>query len=234
MVMRVTGADRFVPPTDDLDRLREAADTCEGCPLFLDAEQTVFGAGSERARVVVVGEQPGGAEDEAGTPYADEAGTLLDRALDQAGIDSAEVYRTYAVKHYKFARVGPGSEDGSRGGRKVRLKPSRAEVAACRPWLVAELNAVAPDLVICLGGTAAHTLLGPEFQVSAHRGVVHTLASRDLDRNVRVLVTVRPEAVRRLRNSDRKDAFAQLLVDLRNAAEALRNDSATGTTAPLE
>jgi DNA polymerase len=96
---------------------------------------------------------------------------------------------------------------------------------ACRPWLVAELNAIAPDLLICLGGTAAHSLLGPEFQVSAHRGVVHTLASPELDRNLRVLVTARPESVARLRETDRRDAFAQLLVDLRKAAEVLRHDT---------
>jgi DNA polymerase len=218
------GAQRFVPPTGGVERLREAAATCEGCPLFQGAERTVFGTGSERARVVAVGEQPGSAEDRDGVPYADEAGDLLDRALDQVGIDPAEVYRTYAVKHYKSVRVGSAGH-GSPGGRRVRLKPTRGEMDACRPWLVAELNSIAPDLVICLGGTAAHSLLGPEFQVSAHRGVVHTLASPELDRNLRVLVTARPESVARLREADRRETFAQLLADLRRAAEALRHDT---------
>lgn len=226
MTPRTTGAERFVPPTGNVSRLREAAETCEGCPLFQDAEQTVFGAGSEHARVVAVGEQPGAAEDGEGRPYADEAGTLLDRVLEQAGIDPAEVYRTYAVKHFKFVRIGTAVH-GSPGGRRVRVRPSRGEVEACRPWLVAELNSVAPELVICLGATAAHSLLGAEFQVSAHRGVIHTLASPDLDRNTRILVTARPESVARLRESDRKDAFAQLLVDLRKAAEALRDGTPT-------
>jgi DNA polymerase len=221
MAQRMTGAERFVPPAGEVERLREAAATCEGCPLFRDAERTVFGVGSERARVVAVGEQPGPVEDHEGVPFAGEAGTLLDRAFDQAGIDRAGVYRTYAVKHYKYVRVGTAVH-GAPEGRRVRLKPSRGELEACRPWLWAELNAIAPELVICLGGAAAHALLGPQFQVSDHRGVVHTLASPALDRNMRVLVTMRPESVVRLRESDRKDAFAQLLVDLRKAAEVLR------------
>jgi DNA polymerase len=225
MTPKISSAARFVPPAADVDRLREAAECCEGCPLFRDAERTVFGAGARRARVVVVGEQPGEAEDREGTPFAGEAGALLDRALDQAGIDPAGVYRTYAVKHYKFARIG-GAVHGSRSGRKVRLKPNRGEAAACRPWLVAELNAIAPDLVICLGGTAAHSLLGTDFQVSANRGIVRALASPDLDRYAHVLVTVRPEAVVRLRDADRKDAFAQFAADLREAAEALRHGTA--------
>jgi DNA polymerase len=222
MATRTTGAGRFVPPTAGIERLREAAATCEGCPLFEDAERTVFGAGDEAARVVVVGEQPGPAEDREGEPYADEAGALLDRALDQAGIDRDEVYRTYAVKHCKSVRVGTAVH-GSPDGRRVRLKPSRAEINACRPWLAAELNTIAPELVICLGGTAAHALLGPEFQVSAHRGIVHMLASPDLHRHLRVVVTARPESVVRLREADRKEAFTQLLADLRHAAEALRD-----------
>jgi len=226
MTPRALSAERFVPPAADLGRLRDAAATCEGCPLFLGAGQTVFGSGNEGARVVVVGEQPEEAEDREGSPFVGEAGTLLDDALEQAGIDPAAVYRTYAVKHYKFIRIGIGTVQDPRstsdGGRKVRLKPTRGEVSACRPWLVAELNAIGPELVICLGGSAAHSLLGPEFQVSEHRGVVHVLAAPDLDRNANIVVTVRPEAVARLRAADRKEAFAQLLVDLRKAAEVLR------------
>lgn len=212
---KTTGAERFVPPAGGLERLREAAATCEGCPLFRDAERTVFGAGDERARVVVVGEQPGEDEDRAGEPFAGAAGALLDRALEQVGIDPVGVWRTYAVKHRKSARVGPT-------GRRVRLKPVRAEAAACRPWLVAELNAIGPDLVICLGGTAAHALLGADFQVSAQRGVLHALEAPDLHRSAAVVVTVRPEALVRLRETERDDAFAQFLADLRKAAEVLR------------
>jgi uracil-DNA glycosylase family protein len=212
---RTTGAGRFVPPAGDLERLREAAATCEGCPLFQDATRTVFGDGNEDARVVVVGEQPGEEEDRTGEPFSGAAGALLDRGLEQVGIDPGGVWRTYAVKHRKTAGVGPS-------GRRVRLKPVRAEAAACRPWLMAELNAIGPDLVICLGGTAAHTLLGPEFQVSSHRGALQPLASPELREEVRVLVTARPEAMARLREAERGDAFAQFLVDLRKAGEALR------------
>ncbi|MCC3762051.1 uracil-DNA glycosylase [Glycomyces sp. TRM65418] len=225
MTTRTTGAQRFVPPAGGLERLREAASDCEGCPLFQAAERTVFGAGDERSRVVVVGEQPGSVEDHEGRPYADEAGELLDGALEQAGIDPAQVYRTYAVKHYKFVRVGTTTH-GASVGRRVRLKPSRGEREACRPWLLAELNTIDPELVICLGGTAAHSLLGAEFQVSAHRGVVHLLAAPELRRNLRVMVTMRPESVARLRESDRRDAFAEFLVDLRHAAEMLRHGTA--------
>ncbi len=225
MTSKTSSAARFVPPAADVDRLREAAECCEGCPLFQGAERTVFGTGAGRARVVVVGEQPGEAEDRERAPFAGEAGVLLDRALDAAGIDPAEVYRTYAVKHFKFARVG-GAVHGSRVGRKVRLKPTRGEAAACRPWLVAELRAIVPDLVICLGGTAAHALLGAEFQVSANRGIVQALVSPDLDRPVPVLVTVRPEAVVRLRDADRNDAFAQFAADLRGGGEVLRHGTA--------
>ncbi|SDD18490.1 uracil-DNA glycosylase [Glycomyces harbinensis] len=215
MEPRTTGAERFVPPGDDLERLREAAATCEGCPLFRDAERTVFGAGDAAARVVVVGEQPGEDEDRAGEPFTGAAGALLDRALEQVGIDPVSVWRTYAVKHRKSARVGPT-------GRRVRLKPVRGEAAACRPWLLAELNAIGPDLVICLGGTAAHALLGPEFQVSVQRGVLHELETPGLRRSASAVVTVRPEALVRLREAERDDAFAQFLADLRKAAEVLR------------
>jgi uracil-DNA glycosylase family protein len=208
------GAARFVPPAAGLGRLREAAATCEGCPLFAGAERTVFGAGPADARVVLVGEQPGPEEERDGAPFAGPAGALLDRALDEAGIDKGPVYRTYAVKHRKSVRVGPE-------GRRVRLKPVRGELAACRPWLTAELGAIGPDLVICLGATAAHALLGPEFRVSANRGVLHALDAPDL-KSAAVLVTVRPEAVARLREPEREEAFAQFLGDLRRAAGALR------------
>ncbi|MCD0444555.1 hypothetical protein LO763_13085 [Glycomyces sp. A-F 0318] len=212
---RTAGAARFVPPAGDLERLREAAATCEGCPLHADAERTVFGAGDAGARVVVVGEQPGEDEDRAGEPFAGAAGDLLDRALEQAGIDPGGVWRTYAVKHRKSARVGPT-------GRRVRLKPVRGEAAACRPWLLAELGAIGPELVVCLGGTAAHALLGPEFQVSAERGAVHPPAVPGLREGTAVVATVRPESLVRLREAERADAFAQFLADLRQAAEALR------------
>lgn len=219
---RTTGAARFVPPAGDLERLREAAATCEGCPLHADAERTVFGAGDERARVVVVGEQPGADEERAGEPFAGPSGALLDGALEQAGI-VGPVWRTYAVKHRKSARVGPEFDDprAPRGARRIRLKPLRGEAAACRPWLLAELAAIGPELVLCLGGTAARALLGPDFQVSAQRGLVHALAAPGPG-EAAVVATVRPESLVRLREPERGDALARFLADLRQAAEALR------------
>ncbi|THV28336.1 uracil-DNA glycosylase [Glycomyces paridis] len=218
MPMRGTGAGPFVPPSGDLARLRESAATCEGCPLFADAAATVFGLGDPSARVVVVGEQPGDAEERAGAPFQGPAGALLDRALEEAGIDAGAVYRTYAVKHRKSAAVGPT-------GRRVRLKPVRRELAACRPWLLAELDAIRPEVAVCLGASAAHALLGPDFQVAAHRGVLHTVDLPEL--RLRVLATARPEAAARLREPDRTDAYARLLADLRPVAAALRTAGGT-------
>ena len=212
MTPRAQGAERFVPPSQDLDRLREAAETCEGCELFRDATQTVFGAGRERARLVLVGEQPGDDEDRSGEPFTGPAGGLLDKALEQAGIDRGECYLTNAVKHFKFAQL-------QEGGRRIHKKPTRGEVNACRPWLIAELNAVRPELVLALGATAAQSLMGSEFRVTTQRGVLHDLEYDGLDEPTRLMATVHPSAVLRLRESERKDAFAQMIVDLRKAAE---------------
>ncbi|GAB3661345.1 uracil-DNA glycosylase family protein [Glycomyces tarimensis] len=212
MTPRAQGAERFVPPSEDLGRLREAAETCEGCDLFRDATQTVFGIGPKGARLVLVGEQPGDDEDRTGEPFTGPSGGLLDRALDQAGIDRDDCYVTNAVKHFKFAQL-------QEGGRRIHKKPSRGEVTACRPWLIAELNAVRPELVVAAGATAAQSLMGPDFRVTAQRGVVHELEFDGLEESTRLLATVHPSAVLRLRESERKDAFAQMLVDLRKAAE---------------
>ncbi|WP_155829997.1 UdgX family uracil-DNA binding protein [Glycomyces tenuis] len=217
MTPRALGAERFVPPSDDLGRLREASETCEGCDLFRDATQTVFGTGPERARLVLVGEQPGDDEDKSGEPFTGPSGGLLDRALDQAGIDRDDAYVTNAVKHFKFARL-------QEGGRRIHKKPTRGEATACRPWLIAELNAVRPQMVVALGATAAQSLMGPEFRVATQRGVVHDLKFDGLDEPTALLATVHPAAVLRLRESERKDAFAQMIVDLRKAAEFLESE----------
>jgi len=157
---------------------------------------------------MLVGEQPGDAEDRAGEPFVGPAGRLLDRALADAGIERDTVYVTNAVKHFKFERA-------ERGKRRIHKTPSRTEVVACRPWLLAELDAVKPELVVCLGATAAQSLLGPSFRISQHRGEVLELP----DHPARVVTTVHPSSV--LRARDRDEAFRSLVADLRSAAAAL-------------
>jgi uracil-DNA glycosylase len=202
------GAEPLVPHGADHDELRAAAASCTGCDLYRNATQTVFGAGPVPARVLLVGEQPGDQEDKAGEPFVGPAGRLLDRALADAGIDRGQTYVTNAVKHFKF-RV-----DG-RGKRRIHEKPSRTEVVACRPWLLAELEVVRPELVVCLGATAAQSLLGPGFRLTQHRGEI--LDAPDL--GVRIMATTHPSAV--LRAPDRDVAYKAMVDDLRVAAEAL-------------
>jgi uracil-DNA glycosylase len=202
-------AQDFVPPNADLDALRTAAESCRGCDLYRDATQTVFGAGPADARVLVVGEQPGDQEDREGEPFVGPAGRLLDRAMEEAGIDRELVYVTNAVKHFKFALP-------ERGKRRIHKTPSRTEVVACRPWLDAELDTIAPDLVLCLGATAAKSLLGPSFRVTKERGTVVPLPDRE---STRVVATVHPSSV--LRAEDRESAYQDLVADLAAAAKVL-------------
>ncbi|NED94945.1 UdgX family uracil-DNA binding protein [Phytoactinopolyspora alkaliphila] len=156
-----------VPRSRSLDRLRKAAAGCQACGLYADATQTVFGAGSRDARLLLVGEQPGDVEDREGDPFVGPAGKLLDRALVDARITRSGVYVTNAVKHFKFRRA-------ERGKRRIHQKPDAGELAACRPWLRAELAAVQPEVVVVLGATAAATLLGRAFRVSHQRGQPHS------------------------------------------------------------
>lgn len=181
---------------------------CRGCELYRDATQAVFGAGPRSARVLIVGEQPGDREDLAGEPFVGPAGRLLDKALAEAGIDRDAVYVTNAVKHFKFTR-----KEG--GKRRIHQKPGRTEVVACRPWLDAEIAAVEPDVVVCLGATAAQALLGPSFRVSKQRGEPLTAKLGDPPRETTVLATVHPSAVLRARDADREQAFDDLVRDLR-------------------
>lgn len=154
-------AEAFLPSKHDLSSLREAAKHCEGCPLYANATQTVFGAGPARADIVMVGEQPGDVEDRQGKPFVGPAGRLLDHMLAEAGIDRGRVYVTNAVKHFKWT---------PRGKRRLHGKPNSREIFACRPWLEAELEAVKPDLLVLLGATAAQSLLGRQFRITKHRG----------------------------------------------------------------
>jgi uracil-DNA glycosylase len=157
----IPGAEGFVPDKHTLPALRAAVPACRGCPLYQHATQAVFGAGSASARVMLIGEVPGDSEDLAGVPFVGPAGKLLDEALAQAGIPRSATYVTNAVKHFKFTR---------RGKRRIHDKPTRYEIAACRPWLGAELDAVKPEIVVLLGATAAQSLLGSSFRVTKSRG----------------------------------------------------------------
>jgi DNA polymerase len=183
-----------------------AAADCQGCELYGPATQTVFSAGSALARVVLVGEQPGDMEDRQGVPFVGPAGQLLDRALADAGIDRAQAYVTNAVKHFRFRETGR---------RRLHQTPDLTHMTACRPWLDAELALVEPDVLVCLGATAAKALFGPDFRVTRQRGQLFARAGS----TGWMLATYHPSAV--LRADDRAAAFSALVADLRVAAAAL-------------
>jgi uracil-DNA glycosylase len=216
--MAAKSAADFVPDTVDLDELGAAADSCKGCDLYLNANQTVFGAGSRDASMMLVGEQPGDQEDKAKAPFVGPAGRLLDKALGAAEIDRNRVYVTNAVKHFKFTLP-------ERGKRRIHKTPSRTEVVACRPWLIAEMMSVQPDVVVLLGATAAQSLMGSTFRLTQHRGERLRLpASDDMlgpDFDPAVAVTAHPSSVLRGPPSEREAAFEALVTDLRFAAGLL-------------
>ncbi|OBJ72445.1 UdgX family uracil-DNA binding protein [Mycobacterium sp. 1274756.6] len=206
------GAEQYLPATRGLGALREAAATCRGCGLYEHATQTVFGAGRRGAPLMLVGEQPGDREDRQGHPFVGPAGGLLARALDDAGISAEQTYQTNAVKHFKFTRTS--------GKRRIHQKPGRTEVVACRPWLIAEIDAVRPRLIVALGATAAQALLGPGFRISAHRGELLALpAEIDTRERPQLLVTVHPAAVLRDRSGDRDKAYRLFVDDLGRARD---------------
>lgn len=193
----------FIPPrAASLTALRAAAKGCRGCSLYKLGTQTVFGEGPSRAHVMVVGEQPGDAEDKAGRPFVGPSGLLLDRALESAGIDRDDVYVTNAVKHFKWAR-------DARSKKRLHRTPSAGEVRACRPWLEHEIALVKPDVIICLGATAAKSLLGSQFSVLRARGIAQesTWASA-------VFATVHPSAVLRAPREERTRAERMFFADL--------------------
>ncbi|OMC03391.1 uracil-DNA glycosylase [Mycobacterium sp. NS-7484] len=211
----MSGAEEFVPATDDLAELAQAARHCEGCPLFRDATQTVFGAGPSNARVVLIGEQPGDREDRAGEPFVGPAGRVLDNALAAAEIDRAQLYLTNAVKHFKFTT-------NERGKRRIHKTPSRTEVVACRPWLLAELDAVSPDAVVLLGATAAKSLLGNDFRLTRHRGEILHVTGLVSEGDPALVATIHPSAVLRGPSDTRDEAFDGLVADLRTAYATTR------------
>lgn len=204
-----TSARDFLPARRTLPSLRRAAAECRGCPLWRNATQTVFGEGPATATVMLVGEQPGDKEDASGHPFVGPAGRVLDRAMEEAGIDRRLAYVTNAVKHFRFEY---------RGRSRIHAKPSSRHVRACLPWLEHEIGAIRPGLVVCLGATAARALLGAAFRVTKQRG--------EPIRGTRwapvVVATIHPSAVLRMPDDEaRKAAYLGLVDDLRTAREAL-------------
>jgi len=199
----------FVPESTSVRVLNAAAHECRGCDLYKTATQVVFGAGPKKARVMFVGEQPGDQEDRQGQPFIGPAGALLDKALDDAGIPRDEVYVTNAVKHFKWE---------PRGKRRIHKKPRASEIKACRPWLEAELRAVKPAVIVCLGATAAQSVFGSQFKLMQQRGQLlpSTLAPQ-------AVATIHPSAVLRAPDSEgRREAYEMLVADLKVVARALR------------
>jgi DNA polymerase len=204
----------WVPEAFDLPALARAAADCRGCDLYRNATQTVFGEGSEQARVVLIGEQPGDKEDLQGRPFVGPAGGMLDRALTDAGIARELAYVTNAVKHFKWER---------RGKRRIHKKPSEREIEACNPWLLAEMTALNPAAVVCMGATAAQAAFGHSVRVHALRGAFHTTRLSPC-----TVVTVHPSAILRLRarpewreNYERE--YAGLVADLARVRVLLEN-----------
>ncbi|MGA7273738.1 MAG: UdgX family uracil-DNA binding protein [Candidatus Udaeobacter sp.] len=196
------------PDTMNWSAVREAAEDCKACHLYKCATQTVFGEGPKAAVMMLVGEQPGDYEDVDGKPFVGPAGKIMDKALEEAGIDRSKVYVTNAVKHFKWE---------PRGKRRIHQKPNSREIAACRPWLEAELRIVKPKLVVAMGATAAQTIFGPSFRVTRERGRV--LSSKLAPR---VLATVHPSSL--LRQPDepsREREYKHFVSDLRAAVRAV-------------
>src|ERR1700682_1114237 len=195
------------PQTSSWSELREAARECTACHLYKRATQTVFGEGPKKAPMMLVGEQPGDYEDVEGKPFVGPAGKIMDRALEEAGIDRREVYVTNAVKHFKWE---------PRGKRRIHQKPNAREIAACRPWLEAELRFVKPKVLVVLGATAAQTIFGPSFCVTRERGKV--LSSKFAPR---VVATVHPSSLLRQPDEEsREREYKNFVADLRVAVKA--------------
>lgn len=207
------GAGAWVPERLTLSSIREAAQACRGCELYRDATQAVVGDGRLGSRVMAIGEQPGDREDQEGEPFVGPAGKVLDDAMEEAGIPASEVFRTNVVKHFRWS--------GTRGKRRIHQSPSRAHVAACAPWLDAELRLVAPSGVVLLGGTAGKAVYGSGFKVGEARGERFTWPdSLPVARPPEwVVATTHPSAV--LRADDRRSAYDGLVADLRVVARLL-------------
>lgn len=208
-----TSAADFLPTSRALPVLEKASKSCRGCELWKKGTQTVFGAGASRAEVMLVGEQPGDKEDLSGKPFVGPAGALLDKALVAARIDREKVYVTNAVKHFNWE---------PRGKRRIHKKPNAMHIAACRPWLDAEIEAVKPRVVVCLGATAAQALLGRTFKVTQRRGEL-------ISSNIApyLLATVHPSSILRAPDEEsRHEEMARFIDDLRTVSHALEKKKA--------
>jgi uracil-DNA glycosylase family protein len=189
-------------PHNEIENLRREAASCQACALWKDATQTVFGEGPANAEIIFVGEQPGDREDSEGRPFVGPAGLLLDRAMAEAGVDRKRVYVTNAVKHFKFE---------SRGKRRLHKRPNASEINICRRWLVDEIEAIRPRLIVALGATAAQSLAGRAIPVQTNRGAILDVAN-----GLRVFVTIHPSALLRLQDEEEKrSGFASFVNDLR-------------------
>jgi DNA polymerase len=198
----------LIPANASVPQLRAAAQSCKNCDLYRHATQTVFGEGSQRSKLLLVGEQPGDQEDLSGHPFVGPAGKLLDQCLEAAGIDRKKVYVTNAVKHFKWE---------PRGKRRIHKKPKAAEIAACRPWLDAEIAAIHPQVILCLGATAAQALLGKNFRVTQHRG-----AFVDSPLAPYLAATVHPSSILRAPDEQsRHEEKTRFIADLKKIARIL-------------
>jgi DNA polymerase len=198
----------FMPEKISLPSLEHAAAGCKGCPLYKNATQTVFGEGRRDATIIMIGEQPGDQEDLAGKPFIGPAGKMLDSALEEVGIDRQTVYVTNAVKHFKWT---------PKGKRRIHGKPNSREVNACMPWLSAEIQVVKPDMIVCLGATAAQALMGKDFRITKSRGEVF----RDTPHAPWLMATVHPSSILRTPSEDRQAAYEAFVKDLGVAAHQL-------------
>jgi uracil-DNA glycosylase len=201
------GAEALIPENPTLPKLREAAASCRACPLWKGGTQTVFGEGLKRARLMLIGEQPGDREDIEGHPFVGPAGRILDKALEQAGIERGDAYVTNVVKHFKWR---------PKGKRRIHQTPRAEEVKACAPWLEAELDVVDPEVLVCLGATAVKAVIGSKARVMKDHG--QFLDSR-LGRTA--MPTLHPSAILRAEDEDREDAMALLVGDLARVRERL-------------
>ena len=206
-------ASDFLPRNRSLESLRQAAKSCKGCDLYLNATQTVFGDGPGHASVMLVGEQPGDIEDQKGEPFVGPAGRILDRALEDARISRDEVYVTNAVKHFKWIW---------RGKRRLHQKPSVRQVVACRPWLEVEIEVVQPEILVCLGATAAQSVIGKSVAIMKERGKFIDSVLGKL-----TFVTIHPSAILRQRDNDeREQEYRRFASELKLVKRKLQSLSA--------
>jgi uracil-DNA glycosylase len=208
-----TSAAEFLPKRRDLESLHVAARSCEGCDLYKNATQTVFGEGAEHANIILVGEQPGDMEDRQGHPFVGPAGRMLDKALSEARISRDQVYITNAVKHFRWIQ---------RGKRRLHQKPAVRQIMACKPWLEAEMASIHPKLVVCLGATAAHSILGRVVPIGQARGKFF-----NGQRGEAVFITIHPSAIFRQREkSEREQEYLRFVADMRMVERKLRGMAA--------